>query len=59
MKSEWLLKWAHVKAGWYEFTGLHGKVMGIDRFGASGKGSKVIEKYGFTPEHVAEEFMKM
>lgn len=44
---------------WYEFTGLHGKVMGIDRFGASGKGSKVIEKYGFTPEHVAEEFMKM
>ena len=44
---------------WYEFTGLHGKVMGIDRFGASGKGSKVIEKYGFTPEHVAEEFMRM
>lgn len=44
---------------WYEFTGLHGKVMGIDRFGASGKGPKVIEEYGFTPEHVAEEFMEL
>lgn len=44
---------------WYEFTGFHGKVMGIDRFGASGKGPKVVEKYGFTPEHVAEEFMKL
>lgn len=47
------------RQSWYEFTGLHGKVMGIDQFGASGKGPKIIEKYGFTPEHVTEEFMEM
>ena len=39
---------------WYRYTGLDGAVMGIDRFGASAPGARMMEEYGFTPESVAE-----
>lgn len=29
-------------------------VIGVDRFGASAPGERVLAEYGFTPEHVAE-----
>jgi transketolase len=38
--------------GWYRWTGRHGGVIGIDRFGASAPGPKVLEEYGFTPENI-------
>ncbi|GAB3066642.1 transketolase [Virgibacillus ainsalahensis] len=38
--------------GWARYVGDHGKVLGIDTFGASAKGDKVIEEYGFTVENV-------
>jgi transketolase len=38
--------------GWERWVGEHGAVVGIDRFGASGPGAKVLEHFGFTPEHV-------
>lgn len=37
---------------WYKYVGLDGKVIGIDKFGASAPASEVIEKYGFTVENV-------
>lgn len=37
---------------WYRFTGLDGKVIGIDVFGVSGKSSDLFEKFGFTAENV-------
>jgi transketolase len=37
--------------GWERYVGLDGKVLGIDRFGASAPGDEVIEKYGFTVEN--------
>ena len=41
--------------GWHQFIGKHGgTVIGIDTFGASGKGAEVMAHFGFTPEHVAE-----
>lgn len=41
--------------GWDRFIGPQGgRVIGIDTFGASGKGSAVLAHFGFTPEHVAE-----
>ncbi len=40
--------------GWERYTGFEGKVIGINRFGASAPGNKVIEEFGFTPEHVVE-----
>jgi transketolase len=39
--------------GWHEFVGLDGKLVTIDRFGASAPGDRVTTEYGFTPEHVA------
>src|SRR5699024_9736785 len=38
--------------GWERFTGDYGIIMSIDRFGASAKGEKIIEEYGFTVENV-------
>lgn len=39
---------------WYKYVGLDGAVVGIDTFGESGPADKLMVKYGFTPEHVAE-----
>ncbi|WP_019206572.1 transketolase [Limosilactobacillus ingluviei] len=44
---------------WGRYVGLNGKVMGIDAFGASGKGPEVIEHFGFTPRKVAETFKEL
>lgn len=38
--------------GWERYIGLDGKMLAIDRFGASGKGSDVVESYGFTVDNV-------
>jgi transketolase len=40
--------------GWRTYVGDHGEVIGLDRFGASAPGEVLFEKFGFTPEHVAE-----
>ena len=40
--------------GWHGLAGPGGKVLGIDRFGASAPGSEVMKSFGFTPEHIAE-----
>lgn len=39
--------------GWWKYVGLDGGVVGVDRFGASAPGPKVMAEYGFTPENVA------
>ena len=38
------------RIGWERYVGERGAVVGIDRFGASGPGGKVLEHFGFTPE---------
>ncbi|MDO6451144.1 transketolase [Oceanobacillus profundus] len=38
--------------GWDRYVGNEGAIIGIDRFGASAKGEKVITEYGFTVENV-------
>ena len=40
--------------GWHKYTGLDGKVLGIDRFGASGPQDILFKEFGFTPEAVVE-----
>ncbi|MGH2064514.1 transketolase [Aerococcus urinaeequi] len=42
--------------GWAKYTGLNGAIVGIDRFGASGKGAVIQEEYGFTAENVANTY---
>jgi transketolase len=39
---------------WYKYVGLDGAVVGLDRFGESGRGPAVMQYFGFTAEHVAE-----
>lgn len=45
--------------GWHKYTGFNGAVLGIDQFGASAMGQKIIEEYGFTVENVVSEFKKL
>jgi transketolase len=41
-------------AGWWKWVGTHGDVLGIDRFGASAPGARVLEELGFTVDNIAE-----
>src|SRR5699024_1405009 len=45
--------------GWHRYVGTDGKVIGIDRFGESGKGEEVIEYLGFTVENVVNEYLSL
>jgi transketolase len=44
---------AGVPAGWEGIAGPHGRILGIDRFGASAPGDEVLRRLGFTAENVA------
>ena len=37
---------------WYRFVGLDGRVLGIDRFGASAPAERIFREFGFTAENV-------
>ncbi|MCU6710900.1 transketolase [Paenibacillus sp. J5C_2022] len=41
--------------GWERYTGDQGAILGIDTFGASAPGGRVIEEYGFTVENVVNK----
>ncbi len=40
--------------GWDRYVGDKGDVLGLTRFGASGKGSQVMEELGFSVQHIVE-----
>ncbi len=40
---------------WWGYVGNEGRVIGVDRFGASGKGPELLAHFGFTAEHIARE----
>jgi transketolase len=44
--------------GWERYTGLDGIRIGIDRFGASGKGEDLYQYFGLTPEAIAPKIME-
>ena len=43
---------AGVTLGWERYVGTEGRILGLDRFGASAPGNVVMEKLGFTVENV-------
>ncbi len=45
---------AGVSDVWHRYVGLDGKVIGIDRFGLSAPGNKVMEVLGITAQHVVD-----
>jgi transketolase len=40
---------------WWRYVGSSGRVLGIDRFGASGKGAEALAHFGFTADNVAQQ----
>jgi transketolase len=45
--------------GWCRYVGSSGAVIGINGFGASAPGGIVMEKYGFTPDHVVQKALEL
>ena len=45
---------AGVSGCWSAFAGDFGRVVGVDRFGASAPGNELFEHYGLTVEHVSQ-----
>ncbi len=41
--------------GWGKYIGMRGLAITIDRFGASAKGAEVVERMGFTVQHILAE----
>jgi transketolase len=50
---------AALPQGWHRYVGDSGDIIGIERFGASAPGNVVMEKFGFTVEHVVERSLKL
>jgi transketolase len=48
-----------VTQGWERYVGPEGASIGVDRFGASAPGQRVMKEYGLTAEHVAEEARRL
>lgn len=40
--------------GWERYIGNRGVAIGLDHFGASAPGERVMEEFGFTPDHVVQ-----
>jgi transketolase len=40
--------------GWKKYVGDHGITFGLDHFGTSAPAAEIAEKYGFTPDHIAD-----
>jgi transketolase len=49
---------AGVSMGWHKYAGEKGRIFAHDRFGASAPEKVLKEKFGFTPDRVAEEAQK-
>jgi len=45
--------------GWCKYTGDAGDVIGVERFGASAPGDKVMQEYGFTVDNVVAHALKL
>jgi transketolase len=45
---------AGVGLGWERYVGPEGAIVSVERFGASAPGAEVLERFGFTPENVAQ-----
>jgi transketolase len=45
--------------GWGRYVGPNGAVIGVDGFGVSAPGGVMMEKYGFTPDHVVKKALSI
>jgi transketolase len=45
--------------GWHRWTGSHGEVIGVERFGASAPGDRVMKEFGFDVDNVCQRAKKL
>lgn len=45
--------------GWHRWAGDEGIVIGIDHYGASAPGEEIFKQFGFTPERVTSEALRL
>ena len=50
---------AGIRLGWEHYTGLAGKIVGMDTFGASAPGPVLYEKFGFTSANIVTAAREM
>jgi transketolase len=50
---------AGARQPWYRYTGLDGKVIGLDHFGASAPAKELFEQFGLTAGHVVAEALAL
>ena len=50
---------AALPLGWHRYTGDQGDVLAVERFGASAPGNVVMEKFGFTTDHVVQRALEL
>jgi transketolase len=50
---------AGITSGWERYIGFKGASVGINRFGASAPGEKVLQELGITPENVANATLEL
>jgi transketolase len=50
---------AGIPMGWERYVGPDGKVIGIDRFGASAPGATILKNYGFSADKLVETALGM
>ena len=44
---------------WWRYVGSEGRIIGIDRFGASGKASDLFPHFGFTADNVGRAIREL
>ncbi|MBS0579947.1 MAG: transketolase [Proteobacteria bacterium] len=50
---------AGVAQSWWRYVGPAGRVLGIEQFGASGKGPEVLAHFGFTADNVGKQISEL
>jgi len=50
---------AGISMGWEKYVGTEGRIIGINRFGASAPGGKVLKEYGFSSENIVKNALEM
>ncbi len=50
---------AGISMGWEKYVGETGRIIGINRFGASAPGGKVLKEYGFSSENIVKNALEM
>jgi len=50
---------AGARQSWWRYVGTAGRVLGIDQFGASGKGAEVLKHFGFTADNIGRQLREL